>query len=568
MIVSKLKSVIGSTLEKLSLPGAEIHIEHPENIKNGDFTSNVALKHCGAFGMGANEFAEKIKDNLDFSAIPELEKVEIAGPGFLNFYIKDEYFRAECAELYKEKIPGRGHSMEGQTALFEYTDPNPFKAFHIGHLMANAVGETLSRLCEFQGAHIKRICYQGDIGLHVAKTIWAMQKARAGFPHDDDSIADKIKFMGDAYVVGAHAYEDDETAKSEIRAINKKLFEKSDADLEVYYKKGKEWSLLYFDKIYKKLDTRFDEFIFESEVVDLAKEIVTENLGFLFEESEGAVVFPGERFGLHTRVFLNSEGLPTYEAKELALFFTKSERHKFDLSVITSANEISDYFKVLRRVMFLLHPDEAKKTKFIGHGMLRFSDGKMSSRKGNIITGEELLLEMEEKALKKMEERDMTPEKKKEVAEKIAVSAIKFSILRQSPGKDIVFDREKSMSFDGDSGPYLLYAGVRVASLLKKAAAEGIVPIYIGGERKVLFLEKLLCRFGAVAHRAFEEKSPNLLVEYLLRLTSEFNNFYAHNKIIDKDDKETAHRLALAHLFGRVLEQGLFLLGINIPEEM
>ncbi|HYC34216.1 MAG TPA: arginine--tRNA ligase [Candidatus Paceibacterota bacterium] len=462
---------------------------------------------------------------------------------------------------------GKGNDLKGKKALFEYTDPNPFKAFHIGHLMANAIGESLSRVAEFQGAEVKRLCYQGDIGLHVAKAVWAMKKARAAFPHDTDSFEDKVRFMGDAYVIGTNAYEDDEAAREEIKEINKKLFERTDADLQVYYDKGREWSLEYFDSIYKKLDTKFDDHIFESEVSPIATKIVSEHIGDVFEKSEDATVFKGEKYGLHTRVFLNSQGLPTYEAKDLANAMEKAKRYEFDLSFITSANEINEYFKVVLKAMSLIDPESAEKTTFIGHGMLKFADGKMSSRKGNIITGESLIKETEDEVLVKMEGRDFEEAEKGDIASKIAIGAIKYVILRQSIGKDIIFDREKSLSFEGDSGPYLQYAFVRSKAILSKAQKEGIESSTEIPPESVYEIEKYLYRFPEVAHEAWREKSPHYISEYLISLCAMFNSFYANHTIVSKES-DSPYRLAVTESFNKVLKRGLWLLGIQTVEKM
>lgn len=565
-MIEKLTELIKKAGQNIDVVFDGVQFEHPDSFEFGDYSTNVALIYAKKLAQNPRELANRIVNEITQNLPEEIEKVEVAGVGFINFFFSRNFFSQKVKEILTTDNFGKGALLQGKTYLFEYTDPNPFKAFHIGHLMANAVGETLSRLAAFQGAEVKRICYQGDIGLHVAKTIWAMRQARIAFPHDEDSIDDKIKFMGDAYVVGVNAYEDDEAAREEIKEINKKLFEKSDLDLQVYYDKGREWSLLYFDKIYKKLGTRFDDFIFESEVSPKAVEIVKSHQD-VFTQSDGATVFKGEDFGLHTRVFLNSQGLPTYEAKELANAFEKASRFKFDASVITSANEINDYFKVIFKALELIDKESASKTKFVGHGMLRFKEGKMSSRKGNIITGESLIHETTDAILSKMEGRDIEEEKKADIANTIAIGAIKYTILRQSIGKDIIFDREKAISFEGDSGPYLQYAFVRIQSLLKKANEANIS---YGFERvpETLFeIERILYIFPEIAKEAFLENAPHKLLEYLTELTGAFSSFYASEAIVT-DNTFGPYKLSISKATSKVLEQGLSLLGIAVVYEM
>ncbi len=560
-----LRQKIEEILSKLDITSHSFVVEYTEDPAHGDFATNVALVVAKAQGLSPRVLAEKILTKLQMNLPDEVLKVEIAGPGFINFFLKDSVFVDQVLKCKAQGI-SKGSLLNGKKVIFEYTDPNPFKAFHIGHLMANAVGESLSRLAEFQGADVKRVCYQGDIGLHVAKTVWAMKKAKASFPHDGDTEDDKIRFMGDAYVFGVNMYEEDEQVKEEIKEINKKLFEKSDADLQVYYDKGREWSLKYFDRIYKKLDTRFDSHVFESEVSDEAVKIVRRHIPDVFEESDGAIVFKGEKYGLHTRVFLNSQGLPTYEAKELANTLEKIKRYSPDVSIVTSANEITDYFKVIKCVLGLIDPKSGESLEFISHGMLRLTEGKMSSRKGNIVTGESLIMDTETEVLAKMQEREMSEEEKKEIATKVAIGAIKYAILKQSPGKDIIFDKEKALSFEGDSGPYLLYTLVRAKAVLKKAEDLNIKKEIT--ETKCFGIEKELVKFKDIAKRAFEEKAPQKVVEYLTKLSAEFNSFYAKEKIADNDDVYSPYKIAVVECVVATLQKGVWLLGIQEVERM
>lgn len=563
----KLVALVQTAGKNLGFSFEEVHFEHPETLSFGDYSTNIALMYSKKLGLNPRDLAAKIQQEIEKDKPDFLSHTEVAGAGFINFFLSTKFFVSTLKEIVEDKTCCFSTALAGKNVLFEYTDPNPFKAFHIGHLMANSIGEALSRVAETQGAKVTRVCYQGDIGLHVAKTVWAMRQARVAFPHDTDSFEDKMRFMGDAYVVGVNAYEDDEKAREEIKEINKKLFEKTDADLAVYYDKGREWSLLYFDSIYKKLGTKFDDFIFESEVSPTAVSIVKNNLGHIFEESDGATVFKGEQYGLHTRVFLNSQGLPTYEAKDLANAVEKAKRFNFDLSIITSANEINEYFKVILKAMSLIDPENAEKTSFVGHGMLRFAEGKMSSRKGNIITGESLIKETEDEVYAKMEGRDIEENEKKAIATSIAIGAIKYTILKQSIGRDIIFDREKAISFEGDSGPYLQYALVRARSLLRKAGEAGITPSNKHAPETAYDIEHKLFVFKEILEKAWEDKSLHMIVEYLVELCSEFNSFYAQGQIVS-DKPEAPYKLMIVKAFAYVLEQGLSVLAIKDVQEM
>lgn len=558
----KIKQYIEEILKELELPQVNFDVELPKDISNGDFSTNISLILSKQIGKNPKEIAQQFLTILKTKNYSEFSNIEIAGPGFINFYLSKEYFENEITKPIS-KIKSQ---YTGQKIIIEFTDPNPFKQFHIGHLMSNTIGESVSRLLEFGGAEVTRVCYNGDIGPHIAKCIWGMIQARAAFPEDQDLLADKMKYMGDAYVYGSSQYEEDKSVQLEITEINKKLFEKSDSELQIYYDKGRAWSLEYFDTIYKKLGTEFDHLFFETQSAPIGKKIVEENIETgIFEKSEEseAIIYKGEKDGLHTRVFINYQGLPTYEAKDLGLAVMKSEFGVFDTSVVVTASEQTDYFKVMLAALSKLKPEIALMTRHISHGMMQFADGKMSSRKGNVITGDLLLIQVEEKVIEKIAEREYTEEEKKDIIAKVSIAALKYSILKQAPGKNIIFDFEKSISFEGDSGPYIQYAYIRAQSILLKVGE-------INGNAKNLkdayMIEKLLIRFESIITRAIEDLAPQLVANYLVELAGEFNSWYANERIIG--DENESYKLLITKKVSEILKSGLDVLGIKVTNKM
>ncbi len=329
---SVIRTAVAEALQALKLPTATFAIEHPHEFAHGDFACNVALVVSKEVGQAPRAIAEQIVAALA-NQIEYVDRIEIAGPGFINFFLIRDFFVAETARILQAgETWGRNDSWEGKKVVVEYTDANPFKEFHIGHLFTNAVGECIARLFMMAGANVKRVCYQGDVGLHVAHSVWGMQKngltAESNFSARD---------LGQAYVLGATAYKNDEIAKEEIIALNKIIYERSDQFINALYDAGRVVSLEYFETIYKLVDTQFTEYFFESEAAPEGKALVL-NHPEVFPLSEGAHIFEGEKYGLHTRVFLNKQGLPTYEAKELALAKIKEERlGAYDHSVISTA---------------------------------------------------------------------------------------------------------------------------------------------------------------------------------------------------------------------------------------
>jgi len=566
MVRDILKNTIKETISDLSLEADDIHLEHPSDFAYGDYSTNVAMRIAKQIGENPKELAREITDKIREIKIKEIEKVKVAGAGFINFYLSREFFTQSIKEILKigEKW-GSGNSLKNQKIIIEYTDPNPFKEFHIGHLMSNAIGESISRIIEFSGAEAKRANYQGDVGLHTAKAIWALmrRKQRGSTPlFTGDEV---LGVLGEAYAEGAKAYDGDDIAKEEIKKINKKIYDKNDNEINSLYENGRKISLEHFEEIYKKLGTKFDYYFFESETGPIGKELVKKNIGKIFEESNGAIIFRGENAGLHTRVFVNSEGLPTYEAKDLALAKIKNERYDYEKSIVITANEQKEYYKVVLEAMKQIYPELAKKIKHISHGILRLPSGKMSSRTGLVITSESLIGEVKTKVLDKMKDADIAD--KEGVAEQIAVGAIKYSILKQSAGKDIVFDFDKSISFEGDSGPYLQYAYARASSVLEKARRQNIK----SDTKKVIAetteLEKLLYRFPEVIERANNEFEPHYITTYLTELAGVFNSFYSREKIVEESGS-SPYKIALTEVFKITIKNGLWLLGIKAPENM
>jgi arginyl-tRNA synthetase len=570
-VQQKLKTLIQEALSELSLETENIVLEHPADVKNGDYATSVALALSKKAGMNPRELGQRIADLILRKKDPLIATVSVAGPGFINFTIVPSFF-IETTKTIGEAGVTWGHNKKfaGKKVMVEYTDPNPFKPFHIGHLMTNAIGESLARIFEFSSAITVRANYQGDVGQHVAKAIYGLQKNR--MPEGITTSAKQSEYIGSCYVKGSEAYENDPEAKKEIDRINKAVYEKSDGDINKLYDWGRKVTLEAFEELYTLLGTKFNHYFFESEMAAIGSTIVKANIGPVFEESDGAIVFKGEKYdpALHTRVFINSAGLPTYETKEIGLTKTKFEKEPgIEKSIVITAIEQGEYMKVVTKAISLLYPEIAPRMQHITHGMMRWANGKMSSRKGNVVTGESLIRDSYEIIFEKIKDREFDEETRKHVAEAVGIGAIKYSILRQAIGGDIIYDMEKSFSFEGDSGPYLQYATVRAKSILEKAKAAGISEIATTVvDWETTALERYLYRFPEIVERALQELEPHHIATYLIELSSLFNAFYANHQIIKEGDSLSSYRVALTKAFATTMENGLTLLGIRVPTKM
>jgi arginyl-tRNA synthetase len=552
--VEEIKKSIKKSLTSFRLGEVDFLVEKPKVTGHGDYSTNVALAIAKQLKKNPMEVANEIAAKLSNSVT---EKTAVAAPGFINIFLKDDVYHQDIKQVLKQKDFGANKDLKNKKVIIEYTDPNILKEFHIGHLMSNSIGESLSRLLQFTGANIKRANYQSDVGLGIAKAVWGrLKNPEMPWPQ--------------AYVSGTSQYEGSEEAKREIIDLNKKIFTRSDDSVNALYDQGRAWSLEYFEDIYRKLGTKFDYYFFESQVADMGKKIVEDGLKKgIFESGEkGAVIFKGENVGLHTRVFVNSEGLPTYEAKELGLANFKYKKYKYDQSFVVTANEINEYFKVLLAAMSKMFPELAQKTKHIGHGIMRLPEGKMSSRKGSVVTAESLIEKVKEVVLEKMKERDLPDAEKKFIAEKVAVGALKYSILKSSIGGDIIYDLEKSVNFQGDSGPYLQYSLARAFSVVRKAKGEKVKPSVKKTPPQADTFIKLLHYFPEVVEKAGKEYQPHYVATYLTELAHEFNNYYAQNKIVDSADEFSPYKVAVTEAFTVIMKNGLWLLGIEALEKM
>lgn len=652
-MISELQNLLSETLQGMGISDVVPEVTVSDDPSHGDYSSNVAFILAKKQKITPLEAASNLANELVKDMPPILAKVEVAKPGFLNMKLSTQFLVTLMESRVRgTELPLFSARFSGKKIMIEFTDPNPFKEFHIGHLYSNIVGESISRLLEASGAEVKRVCYQGDVGLHVAKALYGMlcKITALGVTMSEvekKSLQERARFLGEAYALGASAYEEDEAAKREIIEINTMVYEiinerlssskkeeqrlpsqskvnsfQSDQtspskkdQLAELYTKGKKWSLEYFETIYARLGTVFWHYYFESEAGRVGLDLVREYLGKgIFEESKGAVVFPGEKYGLHTRVFINSRNLPTYEAKELGLALSKYHDYPYDLSLIITGSEIEEYFRVLLKALSLIRRDLAEKTQHVAHGMVRLPEGKMSSRKGNVLTGEWLLNEAVKRAKRKIEEAKekgltsanqlpvkteplkgtmLTVHEETEVAEMVGVGAVKWSLLRSGIGKDIEFSFDESVSFEGNSGPYLQYTFVRTQSVLRKYKIRhsksqtlydlGTMNYEISLEERDLLVH--LARYHDILIEAAERFSPNLVTTYLFDLAQRFNLFYQKYPILKphrhesvesndgaffstSDESVRAFRLALTEAVGITIKHGLHVLGIKPPMRM
>jgi len=554
----QISLAIKSSIKDIFDIDIDVELGRPEE-QFGDFSTNVAMQLAGRVGKPPLEIAESLTQRLRADLV-DLSEVSAIKPGFINFTLSD-------SALFLALKIQPSKSLSGEVIVTEYSDPNPFKVLHAGHLYTSIVGDAIANLLEWSGASVHRVNYGGDVGMHVAKTLWSMEKELKGALPDKYaglSINERAEWMAERYVDGSQQFETSPEAKVDISEINKKVYEiqqtkDHDSYLAQLYWMTRDWSYEYFNKFYSLIGTKFEKFYAESEVQELGLSTVREELTKgVYEESEGAIVFKGEKFGLHTRVFINSDGLPTYEAKEVGLIIRKFDDYHFDKSIIITANEQEQYMAVVLKSIEQFNPELVHATTHLTHGLVKLVGGvKMSSRLGNFLRAIDVLNSAAE-ANKQLTGKDNQDS---------VLGAVKYSLLKTRMGGDIIYDPTESVSIEGNSGPYLQYAYARARSILNKVEQESEYDTdnvaLNPSERSLL---RKMGEFIEVVEKASLEFMPHQVCTYLYELAQIFNRFYEQNRVVG--DERQGLRVMLVGHYSQILKQGLDLLGIPSPENI
>ena len=518
----------------------EPELSRPDE-KFGDYATNAALQLGKQLGKNPREVAEALAGEIQKTGL--VAKIDVAGPGFINFTLSNEALAKTAFSATDLPKP-----LSGQEILVEFGDPNPFKEMHIGHLYSYIVGDAIASLLQANGADVKRLSYHGDVGLQVAQAIYGLLELGEGTD------------LGGSYAFGAERYANYPTAKDRIEAINRAVYDGTDPEINELHQVGVKQSFEAFDKILDLLSIKTDKRYLESQTTPPGKELVEKNTGKVFSKSQGAVVYEGEKVGLHTRVFITSKGLPTYETKDMGLVVLKNKDYPGAVrSIVITANEQSEYFKVMLAALAEIDAALAKKTTHLSHGFLSLTTGKMSSRTGNIYSAMQLLLDV------KAAVHGQYPES--QVRKEVTFAAVKYAFLKHRLGSDIVVDIKESIGLEGNSGPYLQYAHARAKGILNKANFQGRA-LEIKGEfdENERSLARKISEYPEVVGKATAELMPHHICTYLYELAQAFNSFYENNRVIGNDRE--AVRLKLVEAYAGVLKHGLALLNIAAPEQV
>ncbi len=549
-------------------------IEKPKKEFYGDYSTNVAMVLAGILKRNPLEIAQEIIKKIDKSDF--LESVSAITPGFINFKIKKEFFLKELQKILAEKENYGKFEKNSQKIMVEFGQPNTHKAFHVGHLKSAISGLSVCKLIENLGCEVIKTNYYGDIGMHTAKSTWGVMKK--GLPEDFDTWDKykRMKYIDEAYVFASENFDENEEA---IREINRDIYNKNETEATQLHKKIKVWSLEHLDSIFADLGIVYDKQYPESQVYEAATKIVKKNIGNIFEESQGAIIYNGGKDGLVTWVMQTKEGIPTYSAKDIALGFQKFKDYpNLDLNITLTSVEQKDYFRAIIKILEKLDDKFKNRYFHIPFGWMLREGKKTSSRMGGSIKGVDILEEAIREAKTKIAElKDYNKEKREEISRVVASAGLKFLILSHEFHKNINYDPKKFIDFEGYSGPYILYAYVRAKSILQKSSEvqppkvdDLVVKVPSNSELNVYeeSLLKWLACYSQKAYQSGTEIAPHTMCNYLYELAQRFNSFYANCPVIKASGNEKQVRLALSIGTAQILKNGLGLLGIGTVEEM
>lgn len=557
-ITDELKKIILEAGEKLSLPiiEEEIKIEHPTDVNFGDYSTNIAMVLAKLEKKNPRELAEEIKNNIlnnDF-----LEKVEVAGAGFINFYLKAEFLIKEAEVInyeneFREKMNKYGL---GKTMVIDYSAPNIAKPFGIGHLRSTNIGQAIYNIYKILGWTCIGDNHIGDWGTQYGKLVAAIKKWNK---KDLDKLT--IDDLEKLYVKFHKEAENDEKLIDEGREWFAKL-ENGDKEAKNIWQKCIDISMIEFNKVYNLLDVKIDVVHGESFYEDMLSNIINEiKAKGITKKSQGATIIEFDK--MPPAMIKKSNGTTTYFTRDMATIKYRIENWKADLIIYEVGVDQELHFRQVFETAKMMKWWPKEGMVHVAHGLIRWKDGKFSTRKGDTIHLSDVINKAMEKAKK------MAPENDKETIEAVAIGAIKFNDLSSDPKKDVIFDWDQIMSLEGDSGPYLQYTFARCQSVLNKTEIKeqkniDEIPNEINEDEMALIKE--FYKFEEKIMEAGQRFSPAVIAEYLLRVARKYNEFYAKNRIIG--EKEEVFRIFLTKTTASILHQGLRLLGIKTVEKM
>jgi arginyl-tRNA synthetase len=547
----------------MEIENIERLIEIPPKPEMGDYAF-PCFQLAKEFRKAPNVIAEELASKIDKEGF---EKITNLGP-YINFFADKSIFTKNVIEKVIAEKENYGSSKvgEGKTVCVEYSSPNIAKPFHVGHLFTTAIGNSLYKIFKKEGYHVEGLNHLGDWGTQFGKLISAYKKWGNEEALEENPIDELLRI----YVKFHEEAEKNPSLVDEGRAYFKAL-EDGNKDVEALWTRFKDLSLQEFNRIYDIFDVKFDSFngeAFYNDKMDVVIEELREK--GLLVESNGAQVVMLDEYNMPPCIVLKGDGATIYATRDLAAAIYRKKTYDFDKCIYVVGGTQALHFKQVFKVLELAGHEWAKDCKHVGFGLVKSAEGTLSTRKGTVITLDDLTRETVEKAKEVINEKNPTLENKDEVARKIGIGSILFTYLKNSREKDIIFDWKEMLSFDGETGPYVQYSYARANSILTRASELNVEADYSKLTSKEEFeLVKVLENFEKQIHNAAEKLEPSIVTRYSIEVAKTFNKFYnAHSVLNIEDDGLKVARINIVKATCQVIKNALALLGIEVVEKM
>lgn len=520
--------------------------------------------------MGPPQISTEVATRI---ASSPLGRAEAAGP-YVNVFLKrDQIITDTLNSVFKAgHCWGENKSLSGKRIMIEFSSPNTNKPLHLGHLRNDALGESTARILKANGADVQKVNLVNDRGVHICKSMLAYQKFGKGeTPESTGKKGDHL--VGEYYVKFAQWAKEDSTAESQAQDMLLK-WEEGDKEIHKLWSTMNKWTIDGLKQSYELTNISFDKFYYESQVYKLGKENILKGLekGVFYKDGDGSIRVDMEEIGLDTKVLLRSDGTSVYITQDIGTAISRHEDWPFDQLIYVVGSEQEYHFKVLFHILQKLGNDWADSLYHLSYGMVNLPEGKMKSREGTVVDADHLVASLADLALEeiKAKGREGDVEDAQKTASAVALAALHYYLLQISPKKDMIFNPKESLSFNGNTGPYLLYMAARISSMERKAIEAGFSLEGVDVNGSLLTTDEeweiigLLSGFPKVIEQAGKEHNPALIASTLYDLAKVFSRYYHDNPILNNGDKNLAKcRLQLSLAVLQMFKNGFAL--INIP---
>ncbi len=578
MTINQIKKNLVDLLKKAlpDLPKNFIfELEPPPQPEMGDlcFACFKIAKHLNKSpNKTASDLAKLFGTKI--SLIDLVDKIESKGP-YLNIFLeKGIWFKIVCQQVLKQKDKfGHTKAGKGKKILIEYSSPNTNKPLHLGHLRNNFLGWTMANLFSTTGIEVIKANLVNDRGVHICKSMLAYQKWGEGKTPESEKIKGD-HFVGQYYVLFEKNAKKNPELLDEVQEMLKQ-WEEGNATVMALWQQMNQWAIEGLKQTYEKVGVDFDHWDFESDIYDSGKKIVQKALKkeLCYQREDKAIEIDLTKYGLDKKVLLRPNGTSVYITQDIGLAKLRYDQFEPNKTIYVVGSEQDYNFRVLFKVLEIFGFDWVKNSYHLSYGLVFLPKGKMKSREGEIVDADDLINQMEQLAKSETLNRNpsLSPTEVSKRAEIISLAALKFYLLKFTPSQQVNFDPQASISFEGDSGPYIQYTYARIQSILRKLDQKektSKIDYSVLGNKEETELFKLLFIFPQILKKSVDNYNPSYLAHYVLRLSQRFNEFYHQHRVLKAEPKLRNGRLKLIQAVAEVIKNSLHLLGIDVLDEM